>query len=72
MTPLENILNKAMNLRPSERALLAQKLIGSLSEKDDDAEQQWLDLAEKRLRELKSGAVKPASWKKIRAVSGGG
>ena len=66
MALIENILNEAMNLRPSDRALLAQQLINSLSQGDDDTEQAWLDLSEKRLNELKSGVVKPLSWKEIR------
>ena len=66
MTPIENILNEAMNLRPSDRALLAQRLINSLNIEDDDIEQQWLDLAKKRLKEIKSGAVKTLSWEEIK------
>jgi putative addiction module component (TIGR02574 family) len=66
MTHIENILNQAMSLRPSDRALLAQKLINSLSIEEDDIEQQWLELAEHRLKEIKNGSVKPISWKEIR------
>jgi hypothetical protein len=67
MTPLENILNQAMNLRPSDRALLAQKLINSLSIDEDNIEQQWLALAEKRYKELNEGSVKPKNWDEIRS-----
>ena len=66
MTHIENILNQTMNLRPSDRAILAQKLINSLSIEEDDIEQQWLELAEKRFKELNNGGVKPISWKEIR------
>ena len=63
---LENILNKALSLRPSERAILAQKLIVSLSAEDDSIEQEWLELAEKRFDDLKKGKVRPKTWKEIR------
>ncbi len=56
-----------MSLRPSERAILAQKLISSITEVDEDIEKEWLHLAEKRYNELKSGAVKPINWKELRA-----
>ncbi len=49
-----------MALPATTRALLAQDLMASLdSETDADVEQAWLELAERRLDELKSGQVKP-------------
>ena len=67
MTQLESILNKAMSLRPSDRALLAQKLINSLSFDEDDIEQQWLALAEKRYKELYNQSVKSTGWDEIKS-----
>jgi len=68
VNPVENILNEAMNLRPSERAMLAQRLINSLSAQDDEIEEQWLELSNQRLEELKNNYVKPVSWEEIRAT----
>ena len=49
---------KALRLPPKERARLAQRLISSLDpESDHDAEQAWLEEAERRLDELESGKV---------------
>ena len=49
-------------LPASTRALLAQDLMTSLdSESDTDVERAWLELAERRLDELKTGQVKPVS-----------
>lgn len=63
---VENILNEAMNLRPSERAVLAQRLISSLSAYDDDIEAQWLELSKQRFEELKNNSIGQISWEEIR------
>lgn len=65
---VENILNEAMNLRPSERAVLAQRLISSLSAYDDDIEAQWLELSKQRFEELKNNSVRQLSWEEIRTA----
>jgi putative addiction module component (TIGR02574 family) len=50
--------SKALKLSRRERARLAQRLISSLDqERDPDAEKLWLQEAERRLGELKSGNV---------------
>ena len=50
--------SKALKLSRRERARLAQRLISSLDqERDADAEKLWLQEAERRLGELKSGKV---------------
>jgi hypothetical protein len=33
---------------------------------DDDVEQEWLSLAEKRSNELESGKVSPTTWNQIK------
>jgi putative addiction module component (TIGR02574 family) len=49
---------KALQLPPTERARLAERLIASLDQGSDrDAEQVWLAEAERRLDELESGKV---------------
>jgi putative addiction module component (TIGR02574 family) len=50
--------SKALKLSRRERARLAQRLISSLDQElDADAEKLWLQEAERRLGELKSGKV---------------
>jgi len=50
--------SKALKLPRRERARLAQRLISSLDQElDADADQIWLQEAERRLGELKSGKV---------------
>jgi putative addiction module component (TIGR02574 family) len=49
---------EALRLPPKARARLAQRLIASLDpESHRDAEQAWLEEAERRLDELESGKV---------------
>ena len=56
--PARKIESQALQLPPKERARLAQRLIASLDpESDRDAEQVWLQEAERRLDELESGKV---------------
>ena len=52
------IESEALQLPPKERARLAQRLLASLDPASDrDAEQAWLQEAERRLDELESGKV---------------
>lgn len=51
--------SKALRLPASARARLAERLISSLDDQvDPDAEKLWAEEAERRLDELRSGAVK--------------
>ncbi len=55
------------NLSSDERALVARCLISSLEEKHDDCvDQAWGELAQKRISELDSGAVKGVPWSEIK------
>jgi putative addiction module component (TIGR02574 family) len=57
-SPARELESKALKLSRRERARLAQRLISSLDQKADaDAEKLWLEEAERRLGELKSGEV---------------
>lgn len=51
--------SKALRLPARQRARLAERLISSLDDQTNpDAERLWADEAERRLDELRSGAVK--------------
>ncbi len=61
-----DIESKALKLSRKERARLAQRLISSLDQEvDADAEKLWLQEAERRLGELKSGKVVGIPAKKV-------
>jgi len=48
----------ALKLPPADRAILAEHLIASLDEiSDEQNEQLWLDEADRRYREYKSGSI---------------
>ncbi|MCP4147324.1 MAG: addiction module protein [bacterium] len=58
LTGSEDIINQAMNLPPDTRALLADRLLGSLApsgRKDIDA--LWAAEAERRINEIENGEV---------------
>ena len=58
LTRRANSKSKALKLSRRERVRLAQRLLSSLDqEADADTEQLWLEEAERRLGELKSGKV---------------
>jgi putative addiction module component (TIGR02574 family) len=56
--PVRELESKVLKLPRRERARLAQRLISSLDPKADrDVEKLWLQEAERRLGELKSGRI---------------
>jgi len=59
MSPnLEKCRADALKLTPNERAELAESLIASLDEPDEaDAEQAWLEEADKRYQAYKQGRI---------------
>lgn len=63
---LQEIVNKAHNLSPAERAELVHDLIISLDEgKDVGAKEAWDTEIEKRIAEIKSGKAKGRTAKDI-------
>ncbi len=53
---------EALKLSPAERATLAERLIASLDElSDKQNEQLWLNEADRRYREYKSGSISARS-----------
>lgn len=58
-SPYKDIAEQAMKLSARERVRLAQQLVSSLdNEVETDVEALWLAESERRLQELRSGAVK--------------
>lgn len=64
---LNQVIQNIGELTSDEKALIAHCLISSLESKhDDNVDQAWFELAQKRLAELKSGSVKGVSWESIK------
>ena len=56
---VKELEEEALRLNSHERALLVERLIGSLEPDDDpDAERSWFEEAERRYQEYKAGKVK--------------
>jgi len=57
---LEQIAREALLLTPAQRAELADLLVGSLdSTPPDEIQRLWIEEANRRLEEVRSGKVKP-------------
>jgi len=66
MSIFKEIVTQALTLSARERADVAQLLIQSL-ESPNDFETEWLEIVEKRKKEILSGEVKPIGWSEIRS-----
>ncbi len=71
-TGARQVESKALKLPPRERARIAERLIASLDDQTDpDVERLWIEEAERRLAELRSGTVKSRSaeavFRKVRS-----
>ncbi len=65
---VESVLNQALSLNPSQRALIARSLITSIdAPPEEGVEAALLELARKRLAQLDSGEVEPVSWESIKS-----
>jgi putative addiction module component (TIGR02574 family) len=63
---VQEIEKEALQLSSHERALLAEHLIGSLeTETDPEAERSWIEEAERRYQDYKSGKVKTISAEQV-------
>ena len=66
-TKIKQIIDGIKKLSADEKALVAHCLISSLETKqDENVDEAWAELAEKRYAELVSGDVKPVSWEEIK------
>lgn len=53
------LIEEALSLPVEERALVVDSLLCSLNRSEISIDDQWAEVASKRLQELRSGAVKP-------------
>ncbi len=59
MSNLAKIEKDVMSLVPEERALLVDSLLRSFDQPELDIDKQWVNLANKRLTEMRSGKTRP-------------
>ncbi len=69
---LQHLATEALRLEEESRAQLASILLESLDETDPadaETERRWLEEADRRDRELASGAVEGRSWDDVLAAA---
>jgi putative addiction module component (TIGR02574 family) len=64
---VDDLLTEAMSLPPRERAKLAQELLHSLHERDEDADAEWIEEIRRRSREVAEGRAELLDWETVRA-----
>ena len=63
---MQEIEQVALALTPEDRAILADRLWQSVeAEPQTDIQDEWLEVAERRFQELKSGKVRPLEGRQI-------
>jgi putative addiction module component (TIGR02574 family) len=59
MMKTKKLIEEALSLPIEERAIIADSLLKSLNMPDPAKDVKWAEVAKRRLRELRSGKVKP-------------
>lgn len=62
----DELLKKALELSPGERAELAGSLIESLDKADEGVTEAWNEEIARRIEELDTGKVKTIPWDEVR------
>ncbi len=66
-TKTDFLLSEALSMSPSERARIAHCLISSLEEPaGQSVDEEWIQLAEKRLSDLENGSVRSVKWEVLK------
>ncbi|MBW3565149.1 MAG: addiction module protein [Acidobacteria bacterium] len=65
MADAAKLLEEAMNLPLDERARLAEDLLASLDEKEDDVEAAWAAEIQRRAQEVRDGAAPGEEWRAV-------
>ena len=59
MPATKKLIDEALSLPVEDRAVIADSLLKSLNMPDPAIDRKWVELAKRRLGELRSGKVKP-------------
>jgi len=59
MPATKKLIDEALSLPVEERALVADVLLKSLNNPDSDIDRKWIKISQQRLKELRSGKIKP-------------
>lgn len=61
----KRLIKEIESLPIEERARVADSVLKTLNPVDQEIEKQWIDIAEKRLKDLESGKVKSISGEEV-------
>lgn len=59
MSTTKKLIDEVLSLPVEERAVIADSLLKSLNPPDPDIDKKWIEVAQRRLQEIRSGKVKP-------------
>jgi putative addiction module component (TIGR02574 family) len=62
----EELLAEALRLPRPERARVAEELLSSLEESDEEVATAWAEELERRARDVAEGRVQTTSWESVR------
>jgi putative addiction module component (TIGR02574 family) len=62
----EELLAEALRLPRPERARVAEELLSSLEESDEEVATAWAEELERRSRDVAEGRVQTTSWESVR------
>jgi putative addiction module component (TIGR02574 family) len=65
MADATKLLEEAMNLPLDERARLAEELLASLDEKEEDVEAAWAAEIQRRAQEVRDGSAPGEEWRNV-------
>jgi putative addiction module component (TIGR02574 family) len=66
MESVNNLAQKAIELRPIERIQLVEAILYSLDKPNPDIEKSWVSEAEARYEAFKRGEIKATDWEDIK------
>lgn len=65
MLSTKEIIDQATSLPTEERAVVIDSLLKTLNPTHDEIDRKWIEVAKKRLDELRSGEVKPIPGEEV-------
>ena len=65
MLTAEELIDQAASLPLEERASIIDSLLKTINPMDDVIDRKWLEIAKRRLQELRAGVVKPIPGEEI-------